>query len=222
LPERVGVAVPCRNAARFLAAALDSVTAPDGVELDVVVVDDGSTDGSAGVARARGVRVVDGPQQGIGPARSLGVAEVAGDWLAFVDADDEWMPGRLEAGLAAFAADPDLDVCWGHAEIFHDVHGVQKVVPGVLPGTLLLRRATWDAVGPMRSLRAGEVADWLLRARDLGLRERMLTEVLLRRRIHDANTTRDREGLRDYAKVLKDGLDRRRAAAAAAAKGTTS
>lgn len=208
----VGVVVPVRDGERHLAAALASIAAQEGVTTEVVVVDDGSTDASGRIAADAGARVLAlSGGSGAGAARNAGVAALDTEWLAFLDADDEWTPDRLRVGLAAFAADPALDVCFAHAETFGA--GEPEVVPGLLPGTLLVRRTTWDRVGPLAEVRAGELMDWLLRARDLGLRETMLPDVVLRRRLHDANSTRDRERLSDYTHVLKAALDRRRAQA---------
>jgi glycosyltransferase involved in cell wall biosynthesis len=218
VPERVAVVVPVRDGAAHLGAALDSVLAQRGVELDVVVVDDASRDASAEVAGRfadRGVRVESLGDPGdprpvrTGTARSVGAARARGDWVAFLDADDLWPTDRLRRGLEAFAADPALGMCFGHAEVFRGTQTLE-VVPGWLAGTMLVPRAVWERVGPMADFRAGELADWLLRARHAGVRETMLDAVLLRRRVHDANHTRGAEHLQDYTRVLKAALDRRR------------
>lgn len=220
MPDTVAVVVPARDAEAHLAAALESVLAQAGPELDVVVVDDASRDGTAGIAAAfasRGVRLVRLPDPGgerpvrIGSARSAGVEATRGTWVTFLDADDVWPPGRLRTALAAFAADPELELCFGHAAVFRDDPSApDEVVPGWLAGTLMMRRSTWERVGPMRDFAAGELADWLLRARELGLKEAMLGDVLLRRRVHGANHTGSAANLQGYTRVLKAALDRRR------------
>jgi glycosyltransferase involved in cell wall biosynthesis len=98
----VSVVVPCYNGAAFLRETLTSVLAQTHPVLEVIVVDDGSTDGSAEVAASLGppVRVIRQPNQGESVARNRGVRESRGEWVAFLDADDAWLPHRIEAQLA--------------------------------------------------------------------------------------------------------------------------
>ena len=104
----VSVVIPCYNGARFLAATLDSVLSQGGVNLDVIVVDDGSTDESPsiieeGYPSVRLVRQVNG---GVARARNRGVELARHDWVAFVDADDIWLPGKLRAQLDLHRSHP--------------------------------------------------------------------------------------------------------------------
>lgn len=95
----MSVVLPCFNAARYIVAALESVIAQDWPDLEIVVVDDGSTDGSSDeIAKySRNVRVVRQSNQGIAAARNAGIAAAANEWIAFLDADDLWLPGKLAA-----------------------------------------------------------------------------------------------------------------------------
>jgi NAD(P)-dependent dehydrogenase (short-subunit alcohol dehydrogenase family) len=103
VPDVVSVVVPVRNGERHLAAALDSILAQRGPALDVVVVDNASQDGSGKVAAAyadRGVRLLHhATPTGPGGSRNTGVAAARGEWLAFLDADDEWLRGIVELNL---------------------------------------------------------------------------------------------------------------------------
>jgi glycosyltransferase involved in cell wall biosynthesis len=102
----VSVVIPCYNAASFLRQTLDSVLCQTCPALEVLVVDDGSTDDSAALAEAYGnpVRVIRQPNQGESVARNRGLAEARGQWVAFLDADDLWEPAKLEAQLECAAA----------------------------------------------------------------------------------------------------------------------
>ncbi len=104
----ISVVIPCFNAKRYVAATLASVLAQTGVQLDIVVVDDGSTDGTADFVRKgfADVRVFEQSNQGVAVARNLGIAEAKSDWIAFIDADDIWLPGKLQAQLSALASSP--------------------------------------------------------------------------------------------------------------------
>lgn len=99
--ESVAVIVPCYNAAGTLAAAIDSAIGQAGLDVAVIVVDDGSTDGSAAVATSYGQRLtfLSGPNNGVSAARNAGLRLATTDWVVFLDADDRLEPGTLEKGL---------------------------------------------------------------------------------------------------------------------------
>lgn len=102
----VSVVIPAFNAAGILPAAIASAQG-DPAPGEIIVVDDGSTDGTANAAAGyAGVRVVRQDNAGPAAARNRGLAEAAGDWVAFLDADDRWLPGKLAAQLAVLRAHP--------------------------------------------------------------------------------------------------------------------
>jgi teichuronic acid biosynthesis glycosyltransferase TuaG len=97
----VSVIIPAYNAEAFLSRAICSVEAQRFRDFEVVVVDDGSADGTAEVARGfSGVRCIGQPHHGAAAARNRGLAEASGDLVAFLDADDEWLPEKLDRQLA--------------------------------------------------------------------------------------------------------------------------
>lgn len=106
----VSVIIPCFNAAPFLAATIRSVLAQTYPPLEVLVVDDGSTDGSGELARSFGgsVRVIRQENQGLGPTRNRGIGEAVGDLVALVDADDLWDPRKLELQVAYMDRHPGV------------------------------------------------------------------------------------------------------------------
>ena len=108
----VSVLIPCYNREGSLPAAIESASAQSAPPAEIVVVDDGSTDGSAAVAEGFGppVRVVRQANGGAAAARNRGLAECRGEWVAFLDSDDIWAPDKLERQLAAAAAVPDADL----------------------------------------------------------------------------------------------------------------
>jgi glycosyltransferase involved in cell wall biosynthesis len=106
------VVIPAYQAAEFIAQAIDSVLAQSYRDFEVIVVNDGSTDDTAGVVRNYNGRVRYIEQDNGGPAvaRNTGIAAARGDMLAFLDADDWWAPNRLERCVEELLAQPDIDV----------------------------------------------------------------------------------------------------------------
>lgn len=94
----ISVIIPAWNAERHIARAIRSVLAQSRPAEEIIVVDDGSTDGTAKVVRAFGmqVRLITQPNGGASVARNTGIAAATGDWIAFLDADDEWLPDKLQ------------------------------------------------------------------------------------------------------------------------------
>lgn len=115
----VSVLIPCRNAERWLAVAIESALAQQGVSLEIVVVDDGSTDRSRSIAlgyAARGVRLHLQPHRGAAAARNQALAACSGAWIQFLDADDALAPDKISLQLAALASAPTdclASAAWG-------------------------------------------------------------------------------------------------------------
>jgi glycosyltransferase involved in cell wall biosynthesis len=109
----VSIVIPCYNHARFLPDAIRSALTQSHDDVEVIVVDDGSTDDSARVAEGRGVRVVRQANQGLAAARNTGLAVSTGNMLIFLDADDRLRPDAARAGMAALQRRPDAMLALG-------------------------------------------------------------------------------------------------------------
>jgi glycosyltransferase involved in cell wall biosynthesis len=121
----VSVIIPAYNAEAFLARAIGSVEAQSFRDFELVVVDDGSTDGTADIARGfSSVRYVRGTHQGEAGARNLGLEEATGELVAFVDADDEWLPEKL-ARQVAFMEELGSSFSYTDAYIVRDGHRIR-------------------------------------------------------------------------------------------------
>ena len=211
--RRIAVVIPVRDGCAHLAEAIASAVAQAPGPDELIVVDDGSVDGSAGVAEALGVTVVRQEPLGPGAARNLGVATAASDLVAFLDADDRMAPSRLQAQGDALAHDEGLDGAFGLMRLFSDGHEPEgPSEPCLLPSALLVRRRMFLETGGFDpELPAGEFVDWMARCREQGRRFRMLDTVVAERRVHAGNITRDRERLRaGYLAVARSAIDRRR------------
>lgn len=132
----VSVVIPCYNAARYLRETLDSAICQTHRPLEVIVVDDGSTDESAEIAESYGppVRVLRQPNQGESVARNRGIEEAQGDWIALLDADDIWENVKLERQLEAARTD-DIAVHCGYSFFGPASESLQEKVvnPAAIP-----------------------------------------------------------------------------------------
>lgn len=128
----VSVVIPAYNAARTLPETLASALAQTHRDLEVVVVDDGSTDDTAAVARDAGddrVRVVSVANGGVARARNTGIREASGDFVAFLDADDLWRPTKLERQFEVLSARRDVGACFAGAERIDEHDRTVEVIP---------------------------------------------------------------------------------------------
>lgn len=125
-PSRVSVVIPCRNQAHFLAAALASVHAQHWPDLDLIVVDDGSTDGTCAIARQSGALVLRQPHAGVSAARNRGLAAATGTYLVFLDADDELESGAIASGVASLTEHPDAAMVARRCQL---IDGVGRPLP---------------------------------------------------------------------------------------------
>lgn len=109
-PPAVSVVIPAYNAAWCVGKAIDSVLAQDFPDLELIVVDDGSTDDTPAVLEAYGdsIRVVQKSNGGLSSARNAGIDAARGELVAFLDADDWWLPGKLGCQVALMRDQPDL------------------------------------------------------------------------------------------------------------------
>jgi glycosyltransferase involved in cell wall biosynthesis len=216
------------NGAPYLADAIESVFAQTYRPFELIVVDDGSTDGSGDVAKRYGDALIYAYQEnaGNGAARNHAVRLASGELFAFLDADDRFVPDKLERQWAALEADPMLEIVFGHVREFLSPELTEEQrasvrppapqpAPWTAPNLMLIRRDSFQRVGPFsETVRVGVTVDWYARAMEERLRSTMLPEVLLERRLHTQNNgLRERDSRSQYLHVLKASLDRRRAAA---------
>ncbi|MDH4232122.1 MAG: glycosyltransferase family 2 protein [Nitrospirota bacterium] len=228
-PPLVSVIIPVYNGEKYLAEAVESVLAQIYRPLEIIVIDDGSSDRSADVVRgfSETVRYYYQPNSGSGAARNAGVQKARGGFLAFLDADDLWVREKLSLQVPALEADPGMDMVFGHVSQFFSPDLEQTMrkkvacpdgkLPGYHVGTLLIRRETFLSAGLFNpGLQCGEFLDWSFRAKEKGLKELLLPDVLMKRRIHSSNmgivkrNTRTDNAHADYVRILKASLDRRR------------
>jgi glycosyltransferase involved in cell wall biosynthesis len=213
--EAYSVVIPAYNAERFIGPAIESMLAQAILPETIIVVDDGSTDGTAEAARAAGdiVQVVRQANAGQGAATTAGIRQVTTPLIAFNDADDLWLPGKMALQLARLAAD-DLEMVFGHVHMMRDGQPADMTArqPVWNRTTLLARTASVHRIGEVRDMPAlhGDMIEWVDRARFLGIRMAMMDEALAIRRVHPGSLTDRRGGEHGYLTAVKAALDRRR------------
>jgi glycosyltransferase involved in cell wall biosynthesis len=236
----VSIVIPCFNQGRFLSEAIDSALSQTHRDVEVIVVNDGSTDDTRLVACARaGVRHVEQRNQGAAVARNRGLADSRGEYVIFLDADDRLLPQAVTLGIESLDAHPDWGFVTGHVRVIAE-DGTSAGVPPQehpdgepylallrsnyiwTPGVVLYRRSALDAAGAFDPTAHGS-ADYDLNIR---IARRFATgchhQIILEYRQHGANMSGDpahmlrsavsvRRRLRKYAKEHAAAEQARRA-----------
>ncbi|KQW42200.1 MULTISPECIES: glycosyltransferase [unclassified Roseateles] len=229
----VSVVVPCFNAERYIAVTLSAIQAQLPAGSEIIVIDDGSTDSSAARVRAEftDVRLITRPNAGVAAARNAGIAAATRDWIAFCDADDVWLPGKLAAQFAAVAANPGCRMSYTAWQVWFSsepepataevaaLAGVERpgasgwIYPELLldcvvwTSTVLAQRSVFDEVGVFDTgLRIGEDYDLWLRASRVTRIERVPRPLALYRQ-HPASITRSAPRDNYRGRVVQKALD---------------
>lgn len=202
----ISVIIPCYNQGHFLGEAINSALSQTHPNIEIIVVDDGSTDNTAEVAASYGVRCVRQENQGLGPARNSGLREARGNYLVFLDADDRLHPRAIETSLKELKLDPDAAFVYGrcqliaadgsflspsrhpHIESDHYLNLLKlgNFMPN--PAAFVFRRAPLEAVGGFRPPLGTEDYDMLLRLTRL-YSSRSHKEVVADYRQHEESLT---------------------------------
>ena len=216
----VSVVMPVYQGERYLAEALDSALAQGYEPLEIIVVDDGSTDAIAAIARARPVRYVRLEHQGLARARNAGIKAARGEIVAFLDADDVWLPGGLEARVSHLLGDPGLGYVLSRMEVFFEPRTErpswirQRVLSAPQHGffqTFVGHRGVFDEVGLFDpAFEPSDDIDWFARAKDAGVASFELPQVCARYRVHDESLTSRQSVMPTLLRALKSSIDRRR------------
>jgi GT2 family glycosyltransferase len=219
----VSVVIPTYNGAGFIRAALESALAQEYSPVEILVVDDGSADNTAEMVSAfPNVRLIRQSNQGVAVARNIGVRSARGEFIAFLDQDDLWTPDKLTLQVAAMFDHPELGYVLCRQRAFLEP-GCER--PGYLPerqflneggrflGMMLARKSLFLRIGFFHSnFRIASDADWFFRAQESGIPAMTIPQVLLKRRIHGGNHSRQ-DGRAELVEVVRLSLQRKRSAA---------
>jgi hypothetical protein len=218
----VSVIIPVRNGTNFIADAVASITDQAYPNIEIIVIDDGSTDDLPGAVRALPVDVRLLHHRDLGPAeaRNIGIRNASADLIAFLDVDDLWPAERLSMMVKHLQDHPAAQVVHGFGQLMqrdatgaYVYFGNPRESFAYYIGAGLYRRTAFEQVGLFDPrLRFGEDTDWFYRARDQHLRIEKLDQVTLLVRRHDRNMTQGRTAAElNPLLVVKKLLDRQRA-----------
>jgi glycosyltransferase involved in cell wall biosynthesis len=225
---RVSCIIPAYNAETLVRETIESALAQTLAPFEIIVVDDGSTDRTAEVVAALPppVRLLRQANAGQQAARNLATSVATGELFAFLDADDLWEPEKLRLQVELLRSAPPDTVVFAHAQNFWSgevaAEGerlrdqwVARPFTALIASTMLVSRDLFERVGGFDvTSHHGEVAEWLDRARAVGARVAVHPAILLRRRIHAANSSRTTAARDDFFALLKTKIDAGRDAAA--------
>jgi glycosyltransferase involved in cell wall biosynthesis len=220
----VSVIICVYNGAAFLADAIDCVLKQNYPETELIVVDDGSTDNSAKIAASYPqVKLVSHEDnRGLPSARNTGIQTAAGEYIAFLDADDLWPPNKISAQVKFHQEHPEYKYSytqerfrfedmqerpnWSQKQAFQEDH------VAYCAGSMLFHQSLFEIVGQFNPMfRNGDTTEWVFRAKDQGFVGGIVEEVLLFRRIHDQNlSSRVSEENKMLLKAVKSSIDRQR------------
>ena len=210
----VSVVIPVFNGEAFLGEAVQSVLVQKYSPVEVIIVDDGSTDGTEDVVKSfpETVRYVQQSNQGPAAARNRGIEQAQGSLIAFADADDLWPEDKLELQLPYLLRDPAIEIVLGRIQQVRMSIAVGEPSFSVNLGSAVIRKSVFERVGLFdEGMRYSEDVDWFMRAREAGAAIMTIDAVTLLYRQHEQNMTRGKSTSElNVLKALKRSLDRRR------------
>jgi len=219
----VSVIIPVYNGEFFIEDAVESILSQNYQPLEIIVVDDGSTDRTAEIISKIPGNIRCLKQENYGPAsaRNKGILSAGGELIAFLDADDLWSSQKLELQIKALEKDRSLEMVLGQIQCLKWVickDQKEKYLPFDKPfftflfGAGLFRKAVFDSIGLLdESLRYSEDVDWYLKAKEKASSIKILDEIVLYYRFHDKNMVLKKK-LRNSGLLLslKKAIDRKR------------
>lgn len=213
----ISVIIPVKNGTNYLGEAVESLRRQN-LNLEIIVVDDGSTDATAELARNAGCVVLQHPvSRGQVAAKNTGIAAAKGDFILFLDHDDRVRDGALQIMLEALQAAPEASAVQAMVKDFRspeipdlpDILVRPEPFYGLFTGAILIRREVFDKIGPFsENVHTGEIIEWFSRVEAIGGKVTKLDLISTDRRIHQTNFGRtDRaEEMKNYAAILRERL----------------
>ena len=220
----VSVILAVKNGAQFITEALASVAAQAYEPLEIIVIDGHSSDVTPRLAQEcpQARYFLQDGSGGVADAYNQGIAAAQGELIAFISHDDLWAKGKLHAQVAYLQEHPQVQYIVGQVMFF--LEPGQALPAGFRPElligshvgrimeTLLARREVFAVVGPFRTdLSTAEDVDWYARAHDAGVVSAVLPQIVLHKRVHNANISlQSTENNRNLLQAVRASLQRKR------------
>jgi len=215
----VSVILPLYNGRDFIESSINSVLSQSYTPFELLVIDDGSSDGSGDLVPADSrIRLFRRQNAGVAASRNFGIGQATGAYLAFIDQDDYWYPEKLDLQMQVLLADPEPGyvVTLMHNHLVGTTQRPDWLKPelltedpvGFLPSTLLVRRHVFTRVGLFtEDLVNASDLEWFVRAKEAGVDMHIIRQVLLQRNIHDDNCSHDNNtGKREMFSILRQRI----------------
>ena len=224
----VSAIIAVKDAAAHMRGAIESVLDQSPPPQELIVVDGHSSDASVEIAESyEGVTPLVQPGTGLAEAWNVGIEACRGRYIAFLDSDDIWLPGKIEAQLAELEARPELAGVIGHAEqilgpgVSERPSGFRQEwldgdYPAPMPGTLMVRREVFDEVGLFDpSFIVAMDVDWMARVKDAGLVIGTVPRLMLEKRFDGTNLSLRLPDVyhREMVRAMRESAQRQSAAA---------
>ncbi|WP_017718246.1 glycosyltransferase [Kamptonema formosum] len=220
----VSVIMAVKNGERFLAEAIESVLSQTYEPYEIIVVDGQSTDSTEKIAKSyKPVRYIRQTGQGVADAYNAGIDAARGEFVAFLSHDDLWAPNKLSVQVDYLISHPEIQYTVAKAKFF--LEEGYSIPPGFKPEllegepicrtmeTLVVRKTLFEEIGKLNpEFSPADDVDWFARAKDRKIPMAVIPEVLLSKRIHDANTSLSDQKLNNQLllRILKQSIERQR------------
>ena len=215
--------VPVYNGELYLEAALQSILSQDYQSIEIIVVDDGSSDRTAQIARAfKNVRYLYQDNQGQAGAMNAGLLFSSGLFITFLDADDLWVPHNLSTQVSYLLEHSEVDMVLAGRKNFVDPDTktpllktkdlAEEETVNLTLGSMVARRSVFDKIGHFDTMyKNAKDVDWFIRAREGGIKMKTMSEIVLFRRLHDSNRSYETKNrTSEFLRAVKSSIDRKR------------
>ncbi|MFM6307811.1 MAG: glycosyltransferase family 2 protein [Dolichospermum sp.] len=219
----ISVIIPCYNRERYLAEAIESVLDQTYPHIELIVIDDGSSDRSGEIAQSYPLIYHYQTNGGIGAARNAGIALANGKFLAFLDSDDIWVKDKLAKQMAIFDTNLDIEAVFGYAQNFYSpeldenfrnrIRCPEQPIAAHLSSAMLINRSAFLRVGNFdTNLKISPDVSWYILAMEHQLQQITIPDVVYYRRLHESNSgIKERQYANERMHLIKAKLDRQRA-----------
>jgi len=219
--ELVSVVIPVFNYGCYLAEAIDSVLSQSYNPIEIIVVNDGSTDNSSEIANSYpDIIYLYQPNQGVATARNTGLSNARGKFIAFLDADDTWHPEKIKKQVGHLLSHPSVGFNITRIKNFYQpgviipsgVNRAQLDKEQIALGSIVARKEVFNKIGSFNTqYTVAEDFEWFARTKEMEIPMTILPDVLLFRRIHDSNISLGNPEMcqENRLKIFKESMDRR-------------